>query len=128
MREEGTKKLLFLIKKCGQKQHFCTLPIILIYLAYYSLKCYSLNCYLQNQLPRMNTTYQTPPTEILDLINVPYSPLARLSPNRQWMLLLGRPSMPPVAEVAQEELRLAGLRINPQTNGSSRSLYYNNII
>ncbi|MFK7933768.1 MAG: prolyl oligopeptidase family serine peptidase [Saprospiraceae bacterium] len=75
----------------------------------------------------MNTTYQTPPSEILNLINVPYSPLARLSPNRQWMLLLGRPSMPPIEEVAQEELRLAGLRINPQTNGASRSLYYNNI-
>lgn len=73
------------------------------------------------------TTYQIPPQEISDLITVPYTPLARLSPDRQWMILLGRPSLPPIEEVAKEELRLAGLRINPQTNGSSRSLYYNKI-
>lgn len=71
--------------------------------------------------------YQNPPKEIAELINVPYTPLARLSPDRKWLLLLGRPSMPPIEEVAQEELRLAGLRINPRTNGASRSMYYNQI-
>jgi dipeptidyl aminopeptidase/acylaminoacyl peptidase len=40
------------------------------------------------------------------------------------MLLLHRPSLPSIAEVAQPELRLAGMRINPRTNARSRVSYY----
>ena len=36
------------------------------------------------------------------------------------MLFLERPGLPSIEEVAQPELRLAGLRINPRTNGPSR--------
>jgi len=36
------------------------------------------------------------------------------------MLLMDRPGLPSIEEVAQPELRLAGLRINPRTNGRSR--------
>ena len=34
-----------------------------------------------------------------------------------------RPSLPPVAELARRELRLAGLRIDPRTSGPSRARY-----
>ncbi len=69
--------------------------------------------------------YQMPPQIIADLMDAPPTPGVQLSPQRQWMLLLERPNLPPIEEVAEEELRLAGLRINPQSNGSSRSYYYN---
>lgn len=68
--------------------------------------------------------YQQPPEAILDLIDAPPTPLVRLSPTEQYMLLLERPGYPSIAEVSQEELRIAGLRINPRTNGSSRSYQY----
>ena len=69
--------------------------------------------------------YQNPPVSIKALINAAPTPGASLSPSGNWMLLLEKPNLPSIEEVAQPELRLAGIRINPRTNGSSRPLYYN---
>ena len=74
-----------------------------------------------------NTSYQTPPQLIMDLVDAPPTPGASLSPSGEWMLLLDRPNLPTIDEVAQKEVRLAGLRINPRTNGSSRSFHYSGI-
>lgn len=38
--------------------------------------------------------------------------------------MMHRPSHPPIEEVGKEEVRLAGLRIDPRTNGPSRATYY----
>lgn len=72
-------------------------------------------------------SYQMPPQIIADLVEAVPTPAARISPNRQWMLLLEQANLPSIEEVAQEELRLAGLRINPKTNGASRSHYFYSI-
>ena len=69
------------------------------------------------------TSYQTPPQVLVDLVDAPLIPLVSVSPDHQWVLLMERPSLPSIAELAQPELRLAGLRINPRTNGPSRSRY-----
>jgi len=62
-------------------------------------------------------TYQKPPKVILDLLNSPGEPALVLSPTRDYALQ-GRPvRYPPIAELAQPMLRLAGMRINPKTNG-----------
>ena len=74
-----------------------------------------------------NLGYQMPPKAIAKLIDAPPTPAASLSPNGNIMLLLGRASLPSIEEVAQEELRLAGIRINPKTNGSSRSSHFNSM-
>ena len=74
-----------------------------------------------------NPGYQTPPKAIADLIDAPVTPGLSISPNDDWLLLMERPSLPSIEEVSQEELRIAGLRINPQTNGQSRSSYYTSI-
>lgn len=65
--------------------------------------------------------YKVPPKGIVDLVDVPPTPSVRVSPDGKWLLLLEQASMPSIAELAQPELRLAGLRINPATNGPSRS-------
>jgi hypothetical protein len=44
-----------------------------------------------------------------------------VSPARDVLLLLERRSMPPLEELAQPMLRLAGERINPRTNGQHRT-------
>ncbi len=72
--------------------------------------------------------YQTPPKAIADLIDAAPTPGISLSPDHQWMLQMERPSLPSIEEVAQEELRLAGIRINPRTNGASRSSYYTGLM
>jgi dipeptidyl aminopeptidase/acylaminoacyl peptidase len=65
--------------------------------------------------------YQMPPQILVDIIDAPPTPGVYLSPDGEWMLLLIRPGLPSIEEVAQPELRLAGLRINPRSNGPSRA-------
>ncbi len=64
--------------------------------------------------------YQMPPQILADIIDAPQTPWVALSPNSEWMMFIERPGLPSIEEVAQPELRLAGLRINPRTNGRSR--------
>lgn len=75
-----------------------------------------------------NLPYQMPPKAIADLVDAAPTPAASLSPSSDQLLLLSRTSLPSIEEVAQEELRLAGIRINPKTNSSSRSSYYTGMI
>ena len=65
--------------------------------------------------------YQTPPPELAALVDAPLRPAVSLSPGGAILLLMERPSLPTIAEVSAPELRLAGLRINPRTNGPSRA-------
>jgi dipeptidyl aminopeptidase/acylaminoacyl peptidase len=67
--------------------------------------------------------YQQPPAPIARILDAPPPPLVTLSPDRTLLLLQEREALPPVAEVAAPELRLAGLRIDPRTNGPSRASF-----
>src|SRR6202034_3411085 len=62
-------------------------------------------------------TYQKPPQEILDVLNAPPPPLISVNPPRDHAILMQPLRSPPIAEVAQPMLRLAGLRIDIRTNG-----------
>jgi dipeptidyl aminopeptidase/acylaminoacyl peptidase len=64
--------------------------------------------------------YLTPPQAIVDLLDAPPFPDAAVSPTRDTVALLHRRSMPPLSELAQPMLRLAGSRINARTNGPHR--------
>ncbi|MEA2691170.1 MAG: hypothetical protein QOJ16_557 [Acidobacteriota bacterium] len=68
--------------------------------------------------------YRTPPKVLVDLTDAPRTPQVQLDPSRQWLLVLPYQSLPSIAELAQRELRLAGLRIDPQANGLSRRQFY----
>lgn len=71
--------------------------------------------------------YQKPPKQIQDLVEAPLTPAVRLSPDGKFLLLLAQPGYPTIAELAQPELRLAGLRINPSIHGGSRVSGYTGI-
>ena len=71
--------------------------------------------------------YQQPPAAILDLVDVPLAPGVLMDAERDNMILLYRDAYKTIAELSQTELRLAGLRIDPQTNIGSRTNYYNNV-
>src|SRR5690349_1673820 len=66
-------------------------------------------------------SYLTPPQVIVDILDAPPIPTATLSPTRETVVLAERRSMPPIAELAQPMLRLAGERINPKTDGPHRT-------
>ena len=65
--------------------------------------------------------YKSPPPEIVAILDAPPFPTALVSPDKLSLLLVEQPSLPALAEVGQPMLRLAGLRINPNTNGSART-------
>lgn len=71
--------------------------------------------------------YQTPPEPMAALVNAPSSPGVSINAQGDVMLLLGRSGYPSVEELAQPELRIAGYRINPRTNGSSRGTSYESL-
>ncbi|TGD83224.1 alpha/beta hydrolase family protein [Hymenobacter wooponensis] len=71
--------------------------------------------------------YQMPPRAIANLVDAAPIPRVSFASNGQWMLLQDVQAMPAIADVSQPELRLAGLRINPRTNGSSRVSYSTNL-
>ncbi len=64
--------------------------------------------------------YKKPPKEVLDILNAPVTPGASISPTRDNMLLTKGLRYPPLADLAQPMLRLAGRRINPASNSPHR--------
>ena len=72
-------------------------------------------------------TYQKPTKEILDLVDVMLAPRAMIDNKRENIILISRDTFKSISELSQKELRLAGLRIDPKTNISSRTRYYNEI-
>src|SRR5471030_1001039 len=64
--------------------------------------------------------YRLPPSALLDIVDAPRAPALSLSPQRNLVAVVQTPPLPGIAEVAQPELKLAGLRINPRTCSSSR--------
>lgn len=68
--------------------------------------------------------YRTPDPVLTAMADAPPTPDVRLSPRHDRLLVLERPSLPPIEELARRELRLAGFRIDPQTHGPSRDSYY----
>lgn len=68
--------------------------------------------------------YHKAPRAIREVLDAPFFPSAWVNPTHDAMILLGRPSYPPLADLAQPMLRLAGLRIDPRTNGLHRAPYW----
>lgn len=62
-------------------------------------------------------TYQKPPKVVADVLESPPTPNVSVAPTRDRLLELDGLRHPPIADLAAPMLRLAGLRINPATNG-----------
>ena len=72
-------------------------------------------------LAQEGRTYQQPPAPIADILDTRPSPTPSLSPDRATLALYDRANLPPIAELAEPMLRLAGYRINPRNNGQANS-------
>ena len=74
-----------------------------------------------------SSTYQKPPQEILNLVDVSRAPRVLMDDDKSQMVLLYRNSYKSIEELSKEEMRLGGLRIDPKTNIGSRVTYINNV-
>src|SRR5690348_6793480 len=73
-----------------------------------------------------NLKYQLPPKDIVDIVDAKPTPGVKLSPasaEKRWLLIEHFAGLPTISELARPELRLAGLRFNPKTDGPSRGRY-----
>jgi dipeptidyl aminopeptidase/acylaminoacyl peptidase len=70
--------------------------------------------------------YQLPPKEIADLLLAKPTPDVSIDSQGEWMLQSERNSYPTVEELGQPEIRIAGLRLNPNNFSPSRQTFINN--
>lgn len=76
--------------------------------------------------------YKAPPKAIADLVLAKPTPAVSINTAAEWMILMERSDLPSIEELAQPELRIAGLRMNPANfsptrTGSSNGISLKNI-
>lgn len=71
-----------------------------------------------------NIQYQKPPAVIEKLVLATFNPVVSFNEKGDWMLIMQRSAAPTVEDLAQPELRVAGLRINPANFSPSRTSNY----
>jgi dipeptidyl aminopeptidase/acylaminoacyl peptidase len=69
-------------------------------------------------------TYQQPPKDIRDVLNALPTPAISVSPQRDYAIFLQAVRYPPIAQVAQPFLPLAGVRFDAATNSLHMATYY----
>lgn len=72
-------------------------------------------------------TYQKPSKEILDLADYTRPPSVMMDSKRETMILIYRPTYKTLEELNREDMKIAGLRIDPKTNISSTVSYVNDL-
>lgn len=65
--------------------------------------------------------YRLPPEALADLALAAPTPRVMVTPDASSLLIVDLPGLPGIAELAEPELRLAGLRINPRIDARSRT-------
>jgi dipeptidyl aminopeptidase/acylaminoacyl peptidase len=75
-------------------------------------------------LAQVNLTYQLPPKRLVDIVDAPTTPDVTIDPTQQSILYMDRSDMPTIVDLSKEELRLGGIRVDPRSNGPSRSSYF----
>jgi len=73
-----------------------------------------------------DNSYRTPAKEVMELLLAKPTPSVSIDGKAEWMLLSERNSYPTVEELGQPEIRVAGLRINPNNFAPSRQNFINN--
>ena len=73
-------------------------------------------------------SYRLPPNEILSVFDAPPPPLAALSPDNRWLLMVEYEPYPPLSLLARPFLRLGGQRVDPALYGTQRTLRFNGIM
>ncbi len=74
-----------------------------------------------------NDGYRLPDQTLVDIIDASRTPWGSIGPRREWAVFRHRPGYPSIEELAERELRLAGMRFKPDQNARSRTWYGNGL-
>ena len=69
-------------------------------------------------------TWQTPPEPIASMLDAPPLPSVGFSPDAEWIVEFGQTGLPPIEELAEEVVAIAGFQLNPNTWGPAKAGYY----
>ncbi len=75
-----------------------------------------------------NDNYREPDPALTALVDAPLQPASNVSPDKRWLAAFERKWVQPLEEVARDELKLAGIRIDPVSHSRSRSSTYDSIV
>ena len=73
-------------------------------------------CLFLTSVNAQDNTWKSPEQDILDIVHAPQLPRISISPTKSHMLLSDPIYYPTLAELGSPMLKLAGVRVNPQTN------------
>ena len=82
---------------------------------------------ISNSQAQENLNYQLPPESILQLADFQRAPAVTIDSHQENMLLSYRDTYKSLDDLNQQEISLAGLRVNPVTNISSSMSYISNL-
>jgi dipeptidyl aminopeptidase/acylaminoacyl peptidase len=82
---------------------------------------------LSNNLAQENLSYQMPPASIYQLADFERAPSVAIDSKKEFMLFSYRNTYKTLDDLNQQEIGLAGLRVNPLTNISSTISYISNL-
>ncbi|MEM8612159.1 MAG: prolyl oligopeptidase family serine peptidase, partial [Cyanobacteria bacterium P01_H01_bin.105] len=73
------------------------------------------------------STWQNPPPPIASMLDADRLPVVSISPDNQWLVEFERRSLPPIAELAEPQVAIAGIKLNPNTWGPAQEASYKGI-
>lgn len=76
---------------------------------------------------QLDVEFQKPPKEILELVDIEPTPTFWIDSKGERGVFIKRNVFKSLEDLAEEEVRLGGLRIDPATNGRSRKTYYKSL-
>ncbi len=78
----------------------------------------------QIQIVLAQQKYEKPPEEIMKVLNAPLPPSPYMSPKHDMVVLAQTLRYPPISDLAEPLLALAGIRVNPNTNAERSYISY----
>jgi dipeptidyl aminopeptidase/acylaminoacyl peptidase len=72
--------------------------------------------------------YRKPQKDVMDILNAPGTPTLSASPTHNYALSATPIRYPSIAELAQPMYRIAGMRINPRTNGLHNVVFNSKLV
>ncbi|MEA5462538.1 alpha/beta hydrolase family protein [Leptothoe sp. PORK10 BA2] len=79
------------------------------------------------QIDQPVSTWQNPPEPIVSMLDADQLPAVSISPDNQWLVEFERRALPPISELAEPWVAIAGTKLNPATWGPAQEASYKGI-
>ncbi|MCU0607766.1 MAG: prolyl oligopeptidase family serine peptidase, partial [Candidatus Edwardsbacteria bacterium] len=82
----------------------------------------------QGDAPMAGDRYRVPAPDLAAVVDTRFPPSASIDPTNTWVLFKESSGRPPLSEISRTEVRLAGMRVNPETFTADRTYYYTSFV